>query len=121
MALPKRIGIIACFVICSIAVGIGGLFLLAHNLKASMSYCVEATFSELPANDEAFTEWLKNQHGIVPNTVHVRRFGDEVEVGFIQVRTITGDPPFPNLEQECAELGYRLASGRFRDCKNRYR
>lgn len=89
-----------------------------------MGYCVEATFQELPENDEPLAEWVKSQRGIVAHTVHIRRFGthgDELEVGFIQVRTIAGDPPFPELEEKCAELGYKQPSGPFRDCKDRYR
>jgi hypothetical protein len=100
------------------------MWLVAQNISASLSYCVEATFRELPDNDEALVEWLKTQPGIVPNTVHARRFGPErveLEVGFIQVRTMSGHPPFPNLEAKCAELGYLDPNGPFLDCKDRYR
>ena len=102
-----------------------GLWLLVtHSVNASLGYCVEWEFGQMPPNDDALVEWLKVQPGIISRTVQIRRFGangTELEVGLIQVRTLAGDPPFPDLDQQCAELGYAQPKGKFVDCKNPYR
>jgi hypothetical protein len=103
---------------------VGVWLLFTHNVYASLSYCVEIEFGQMPPNDDALVEWLKVQPGIVPPTVQVRRFGangTELEVGFIQQRTLADDPPFPDLDQQCTALGYAQPKGKFVDCKNRYR
>jgi hypothetical protein len=103
---------------------VGLWFLFTHNVHASLGYCVEVEFGQMPPNDDALVEWLKVQAGIIPRTVQVRRFGangTELEISFIQQRTLAGDPPFPDLNQQCAALGYAQPKGNFVDCKNRYR
>lgn len=103
---------------------LGTWFLFTHNARVSFSYCVEAQFTIMPVDDERLAAWLKDQPGIVPHTVLVRRFGSdskELEVGFIQVRTLAGSPQFPKLDEKCAALGYEHPKNRFMDCKNRYR
>src|SRR3954447_23075731 len=75
-----------------------------HSVHASLSYCVEARFTTLPADDEQLAAWLKTQPGVVPHTVHIRRFepgGRLLEVGFIQVRNLAGEPQCPNLDSQC--------------------
>lgn len=120
--LRKRLSVIVALVGCAFVLGASALFLFRHNAPVSFLYCVEATFDGLPKNDDPLLEWLKVQRGVVPDTVHIRRIEterDKLEVGFIQVRTIAGEPPLPNLEMKCAELGYKGPNGHFRDCKNR--
>src|SRR4051794_5871822 len=101
----KRIAIASLSLAGLTGAAVGLWLLFTHNVRASLSYCVEAEFGKMPADDVRLIEWLKVQPGIVPHTVNVRRFGpkeEELEVGFIQVRTLAGDPQFPNLDQQCA-------------------
>jgi hypothetical protein len=103
---------------------LAGRYWLLRSVRASLSYCMEAEFARLPPDDDRLVEWLKVQPGVVAHTVLVRRFGGEgkqLEVGFLQVRSLAGDPPFPDLDRKCRELGYRAPDGPFRDCKDRYR
>lgn len=81
----------------------------------SLSYGVEARFDALPKNDNEFALWLKDQPGIVPDTVRTRRSGKTLEVTFIQVRNGLGQPRFPKLEAKTRELGYRGSAVMFTD------
>lgn len=91
-------------------------------VPASFHFCLEGKFQTMPADDNKLMAWLGTQPGVVPHQVHVRRFeGGIVEVGFIQVTTLAHNPPLPDLDSKCAELGYKGPDGPFHDCENRYR
>jgi len=84
-------------------------------LPRSLSYGVEARFDALPKNDNELALWLKDQPGIVPDTVHARRSGKTLELTFIQVRNGLGQPRFPELEAKAKALGYRGSGAMFAD------
>jgi hypothetical protein len=90
---------------------LGGMFFLPRSL----SYSVEARFDALPKTDNELVAWLKDQPGIVPNTVHTKRSGRTLEVGFIQVRNGLGQPRFPELEAKSKQFGYRGSAVMFTD------
>jgi hypothetical protein len=76
---------------------------VAQKLPVSAGYEVTCTFRKLPENDIALETWLKQQPGIVPHTVHIRRNdADKMTVTFILSRSLWQQffltPPFPNLE-----------------------
>ena len=79
---------------------------LAHKIKSSNGYNVQAEFAQLPPNDEALEEWLRQQPGVVEHAVHVERNGQNVRVFFIIVQNLRKQPPFPRLEEQAAVLGY---------------
>jgi hypothetical protein len=92
-----------------------------HWVHASCGYCVEARFGSLPPDDEPLREWLRAQPGVVPDTVSVRRFGRggrRLEIVFIHVRNLAGEPPLPDLNARCAGVGYAKPDAPFRDCED---
>ena len=97
-----------------------GAHWLRENAFASIGFCVEAHFATLPADDRHLIDWLKTEPGVVAHTVHVKRFGVDrksLRVIFIQSRNvIKQDRPFPNLDAQCAQLGYLGPDVTFRDC-----
>jgi hypothetical protein len=100
----------------------GAYYWFRATAHVSISYCVEAQFTALPADDKALSAWLANQPGVVAHTVHIGRHGVGgrlLKVGFIQVRNLLGQPPFPDLESRAPDLGYEGLDGPFRDCVDR--
>lgn len=95
--------------------------LFIHNVYVSFDFCAETEFGKMPADDQLLVEWLKAQPGVVSRTVHVKRFGPKehtVEVMWIQSQTLAGNPPYPDLNQKCAELGYVDPKSLFRNCRD---
>ena len=87
-------------------------------LPASLGYTVEAEFADFPPDDTALEEWLRRQPGVVKAFVGQREGEPGVLViDVLMVRNGWGDPPFPDLETKCDELGYHGRAGRFRDSK----
>lgn len=84
-------------------------------IPRSTSYVLAADFDQLPQSDEELLAWIRKRPGVVEHTVHSRRSGTHVEVGFIQVKNLFGQPSFPDLESKVTELGYRPESVRFVD------
>jgi hypothetical protein len=102
----------------------GGWQVARHTLRASLIASVESRFETLPPDDKRLRAWLLAQPGVVPDRAWVGRFGPDkkvVGVMFIQVRTLAGDPPFPNLDDACRALGYDGQNGPFRDCEDKER
>jgi hypothetical protein len=117
----KQLRTVVVFAACALALVAGAMWLTSRYVSISRIYCVETTFGELPEDDELLVQWLGDQPGVVGRTVHTQRIGTspvQLQVGFIQVRTMAGEPPFPNLEARCAALGYRDPTGPFVDCKD---
>jgi hypothetical protein len=84
-------------------------------ITASLSYGVYADFEVLPADDQAFEDWLKSQPGVVPHTVHLYREGKRLNIFFIMTRDGWGRPAVPDLEGACRRLGYGGPHATFRD------
>lgn len=119
MSRQRRIKVVAAIVLL-MAVVLTATTLGFFFVPVSFVYCVRATFSYLPENDDRLAAWLRQQPSVVAHTVEIGRRGidsKELEVVFIQVRTASGSPPFPLLDEQCAELGYRSDGSRFSDCK----
>lgn len=97
--------------------------LMTESVFMPFSYCVEASFQQLPPDDHDLERWLTVQPGVMVDTVIVRRLdkpATTLEVGFMQSRSLAGEPPLPDLGMKCRELGYK-GSDVFHDCANRYR
>ena len=99
-----------------------GWWYLCSSLYASIGYEVEAEFAELPPDDTALQAWLKQQPGVIPTLTYVQRTGPSkkvLQVNVVMSRNLLGEPPIPDLEKTCAELGYRGQRDRFRDTEPR--
>jgi hypothetical protein len=96
---------------------------VCHNVHASFVYVVEARFEKMPPDDKALIEWLRSQPGIVSHTVAIGRFEDGklLYILFIQSRSLSGRPPFPDLNGNVGRLGYMESDGPFRDAEDRSR
>jgi hypothetical protein len=98
---------------------IGVIFLLVAGLgqiPASRGYCVEGSFSEAPADDDAFENWLRSPPGVVEHTVHVVRTSTtppKLRVVLIMVQNCWFKPHFPDVETAAHDLGYTLDSTGF--------
>lgn len=102
------------------AVGAVGWLAGVFCVPFSQVYSVKASFSQLPENDLQLTEWLRCQPNVVAHTVQIVRCGADsrdLEVSFIQVRTVSGSPTFPPLDETCDKLGYVSEGSRFSDRK----
>jgi hypothetical protein len=89
-----------------------------NQIPASRGYCVEACFSEAPADDGAFENWLKSQPGVVEHTVHVRRTSTtppKLELVLIMSQNGWLEPPFPDVATAAHDLGYTLDPTGFAD------
>jgi hypothetical protein len=86
------------------------------SLPASLGYTVEAEFTELPPDDTALENWLLSQPGVASAFVG-QRAGDPkvLVIHLLMTRNSWGQPPLPDFEAKCEELGYRGREGRFRD------
>jgi hypothetical protein len=61
---------------------------------------------------------LKAQPGVVDRTVHLCREGANpkvLRIIFIRVCNLAYEPPFPDLDGQCAILGYSGPNAKFRD------
>jgi hypothetical protein len=85
------------------------------SLKTPYAFSVETSFAVTPADDEALISWLRAQPGVIAKWVWVERRGKVLRVNFSQERDSWGEPPIPDLDSKCKELGYLGAAGRFRD------
>jgi hypothetical protein len=100
----------------------GGWRWFCATLHVSLIYRVEARFTSLPADDRGLCRWLKAQPGVVPHSVSVCRQGPDgklVVASFIQSRTLSREPPFPDLDGGCAALGYAADGPGFTDSPTR--
>jgi hypothetical protein len=95
----------------------GAAYVGLKFIPASIGYTVEAEFEEMPADDAALEAWLLTQPGVARAIVgeHTGQ-PNKLVVTLIMVRNTWGQPPFPNLESKCEELGYRGRKARFNDC-----
>jgi hypothetical protein len=88
-----------------------------HWVPRDVSYGLEAEFTTVPADDEALAAWVRSHPGVYLAHAQRERVGDRwrVEVIFGMTRDGWSGPPVPGLDAVAAELGYRGASGPFRD------
>jgi hypothetical protein len=103
---------------------VGALQLVRHNVRVSYSYCLEARFNTLPADDKALKAWVLAQPGVVASTVHLGRAVDDknlLVIGFMQVQTIALVPPIPDFDTACKQFGYANQDAPFRDSEDRNR
>jgi hypothetical protein len=101
----RRFGILSLVLIAASLVTLAWL-LVSLQLHVSRVFCVSAQFARMPADDEALKDWLKTQAGVIPRTVIAERRGDKLYVRFIMSQTVSGNPPFPDLSDQCVDLGY---------------
>lgn len=79
-------------------------------VRSSRVFVVSTECVLSPESDDALADWLKRQPGVVGHTVRIIRHGEHgIEVSFIQLQSLWGQPPFPTLEFACAKFGYSLS------------
>jgi hypothetical protein len=124
-AMRRRACLVATAVIAAVVLACAGAYhWFTHAVEVPFGFELEARFETFPADDEPLKEWLRRQWGVIPHLVAVGRFGDDKKllvVTFSQVRNLAGEPPLPDLDAVCKELGYRNPDGRFRDSVDRER
>ena|SRR5262245_45910221 len=107
------------FAVVAAMLYVGWWSLCEFVFHASIGYEVEAEFAELPPDDAALEAWLKQQPGVL--IVEVTRIESRkaIRIFLLMGQNLHYKPPVPNLEQACAELGYRGQRDRFRDTEPR--
>lgn len=91
-----------------LVVVVGGLAVWAlRSIPASFGYSFRAKYAELPANDDAFTNWLATRPGVVRTIVN--RDENEIRVSFIMTQCAIGPrtPPIPDFDAELERCGYK--------------
>jgi hypothetical protein len=81
-------------------------------LRPSVGYTVCADFETMPDNDDHLERWLLSQPRV--STVHLERNGRTLEVFYLINRNRF--EPLPDLQGQCALLGYSGPGSAFRDC-----
>ena len=71
----------------------------------SWNYRVSARYTRIPLDDDELQNWLRIQPGVVANTVHLKRNGNEIHIIFIMSQNLNGSPPVPDISHECDQLG----------------
>ena len=90
-----------------------GCYQARRAVEVPYSFAVEARFTDLPADDRPFADWLEAQPGVMRG-VGIGRLGDgRVLVLFRLSRNLLGEPPIPRIDEAAADLGY--TGGPFRD------
>ena len=85
------------------------------SIPASLLYEFSAEFTELPPDDTVLEQWLQTQPGVAKATVGMREGEpNKVVVLLVMVRNGWGEPPLPDLDAKCDELGYKGRVDRFR-------
>jgi hypothetical protein len=74
-----------------------------------------AEFDDMPANDDLLERWLRDQPGVAPKQMMIRRDARKLFVVFGIDRNLRGQPPPPDLDAACRSLGYSGQHGGFED------
>lgn len=116
--LVRRRGIYGCLGMVVILIPLACMGLI--SIPQSKIYRVQCTCLSLPADDGALQDWLAEQPGVLSRTVHIQRSeANQVSISIMMARDVWDQPPFPDLEAKCKELGYDLGDGRFEDVRRR--
>src|SRR5262245_42124994 len=104
-------------VVFSIFLACGGVWYAVHYVPADFPYRVEREVDEGTPTDVGLEQWMQAQAGVWRAGGKRRASGARwqlvVIVGMTQNQL--HEPPFPDLDAKCAELGYRGQQGPFRD------
>lgn len=98
-----KVGVMAIFVVLPFA---GITWVVRHQVYPSYGYHLQATIDTWPIDDESLKRWLVQQPGVAKHTVSIERNTKVLKVDFIQNRNLAGDPPIPDLVEQCRLLGY---------------
>lgn len=105
-------------IVLVIATGAAALvYCVRHFVYVPFGYSLVATFAKLPPDDERLTEWLKVQPGVSEHTVLVQRIAannQTLKVIFVQVHNSAHEPALPDLDAQCAAMGYHGQEEPFR-------
>ncbi|MEM1070788.1 MAG: hypothetical protein AAGG48_25660 [Planctomycetota bacterium] len=98
-----------------IALGVGSSLGL-QSLRVTRSFSVSAAGHRMPQVDRELEAWLKTQPGVIPASVLVRRNHHyNLNVSLDMKQTVFGVPEFPDVDTQCAKMGYRFKTDRFID------
>ena len=93
---------------------------MGHTIRASFLYSVEAEFASMPPDDSRLEQWIKAQPGIVSATAQRDEANPRllrIYVGIVQ--NMFHEPPLPDINLACRELGYRGQAAPFDDIAHR--
>lgn len=88
-----------------VGVALGVWRVAASFIKPSKIYAIKVAVAKMPANDDAFIDWLREQPGVY--RASIKRNPDSVEVVFIMNRDLNGHPPAPDLRRGLERFGYK--------------
>ena len=93
-----------------IGIAVLGIFLASAReagryIKPSISYAFAAEFTELPADDDALTEWFRSQPGVI--RAYINREQQTIKINLMISRDLFGHPPIPEPESQWERLGYK--------------
>ena len=102
------------FIVAStFAIGTGVIIVL-FVMPVRRSYSVTAAGLEMPQLDRELESWLKDQPGVIANSVSIKRnFNNNLNISLEMSQSIFGLPKFPDVDAKCSEMGYRFKTDRF--------
>ncbi|MDB2686336.1 hypothetical protein N9Y42_03930 [Mariniblastus sp.] len=81
------------------------------RIPASFVCALETTYVTAPESDDELKSWVIAQPNVVAHTVHInRRDNQKLEVVAIVTHDSWNHRPFRDINDQCNELGYELAS-----------
>jgi len=97
------------FVFAIFALGAVTVYGLSR-IPASFVYSLETTYQTAPESDDALRAWLIEQPGVAEHTVQINRYeNNRMELHLIVTQDSWRNPPFPNVDSKCSELGYNMS------------
>ena len=88
------------------AVAVYGL----SRIPASVSHSLATTYQSAPESDDALRAWLAEQPGVVEHTIQINRYEENrIELHLIVTQDSWRNPPFPDIDSKCTELGYNMS------------
>lgn len=98
-----------------VLLGLGGVGSALWFIRPSLGYTICADFKTMPDNDDSLEQWLLSQPRVA--MVHIERNGQTLKVFYIINRNRF--EKLPDVQRQCAHLGYAGSAAAFRDCGNR--
>lgn len=78
----------------------------ALRSSPAIRYELCAEFAEVPADDRALEEWLRNEPGVSNQSSYVNREQNAIRISWEMSRDTMGYPPRPDFIKNFGRLGY---------------
>ena len=80
------------------------------RIPASFIYSLEATCHDAPESDDELRAWLAEQPGVLEHAIIINRYKTgQIELHLMVVQDSWGNPPFPDVNSKCTDLGYDIS------------